>query len=200
MLSFEIIAVVAAALLVGRVAYWAFAQRLRTQRSARSPKPPVPSPEQGGPSPARTTARTGSVLQAGSVGNGLRFRMYMRTELVGFIINEVLLVALTSAGLYYLYSSATALVTVHGAKFLLNDSRTFRDRQSGGRAGRFAKSTILGLAGVALHLGILYLATTDLLIPYAISNLIAIAVTMPLYFVVSFRYVWAKGKTERQPR
>jgi putative flippase GtrA len=193
--SYEIIAAVVA-LILGSTAYRLHAKRRRTQPSADGSKPPGPPPERGNSPPLETTAPTYSVVQEGPEVSGPRFRMYMRTELVGYIINEALLVALTSAGIYYLYSSAITLVTLHVSKFFLNYLGTFNDRQSGRRASRFVKSSILGLAGIALHLGILYLATNDLLIPYAISNLIAIAVTMPLYFVVNFRYVWAKGSTE----
>jgi len=190
--SYEIIAAVVV-LLLGSAAYRLLAKRRRTQPSADGPKRPGPSPERWNSPPPETTTPTDSVSQEGPEVSGPRFRMYMRTELVGYIINEAMLVALTSAGLYYLYSSAITLVTLHVSKFFLNDLGTFKDRQSGRRASRFVKSSILGLAGIALHLGILYLATNDLLIPYAISNLIAIAVTMPLYLVVNFRYIWAKG-------
>jgi len=190
--SYEIIAAVVVVLLVS-AAYRLFAKRRQTRSSASGPKP-VRTPEPGGPPPLQNTTRSDSD-QVGPEVNGPHFRMYMRTELVGYVVNEVLLVALTSAGLYYLYSSAITLVTLHVSKFFLNDLGTFKDTLSGSRVLRFAKSSILGLGGIALHLEILYLATTDLLVHYAISNLVAIAITMPLYFVVNFRYVWAKGKT-----
>jgi putative flippase GtrA len=118
--------------------------------------------------------------------------MYVRTQLVGFILYEALLVALTSAGLYYLYSSVVGLVTVNVVTFFLIDSRIFKNGRSGRSAVRFAKFSLFALVGNVANIGILYLATTGLHIPFSISNLIGIAATVPLSFAISLRYTWAQ--------
>lgn len=121
--------------------------------------------------------------------------MLMRTELIGYVVNEVLFVTLASAGLYYLYASFAASESALVVKFFANDLRTFKDRRSDNMIVRFLKFNLLGLVGIGMNLAILYLATTYLYLPYSIGNLIGIAATIPLYFV-HMRFTWKKTAKE----
>jgi putative flippase GtrA len=122
-------------------------------------------------------------------------KMLLRTELIGYVINEVLLVALTSASIYYLYASIAANEAALIVKFFANDLRTFKDRRSGRLSVRLVKFNLLGLFGVGLNLGILYVAATYLHLPYSTGNLIGMAASIPLYFV-HMKFTWKKTTQE----
>jgi putative flippase GtrA len=122
-------------------------------------------------------------------------KMLMRTELIGYVINEALLVALTSAGLYYIYASIVATQTALVAKFFANDLRTFKDRRSGRTAVRLLKFNMLGLVGTGINLSILYFATVYLHLPYSAGNLIGMAAGLPMYFL-HVRFTWKKAAKE----
>jgi putative flippase GtrA len=123
-------------------------------------------------------------------------KMLMRTELIGYFINEALLVALTSVGFYYLYASLAASETSQLVKFFANDMRTFKDRRSGRMIVRLLKFNLLSSFGIGINLAVLYLAATYLHLPYSSANLLGMASTLPLYFV-HVRFTWKKtGKEE----
>jgi putative flippase GtrA len=171
--SQEILFAVIAFVLAGRVAYLVYG---RWQQRGRPGTSGGPSRE-GGSGPSRD----------------VRFRMYMRLELVAAVLNEALLIILTSAGIYYIYSSAIAMEAASLAKFFGNDSLTFKDRRTGTKTSRLVKSNVLSLVGMAMNLAILYLGTTDLGLSYATSNLIGMAVAIPLSFVLHTNYAWKEA-------
>jgi putative flippase GtrA len=123
--------------------------------------------------------------------DGTISRKLMRTELIGYVINEILLVVLTSVGIYYLYASLVAAETGLVAKFFANDLLTFKDRQSGHRSVRLLKFNLVGLIGIGINLTGLYLATTFLHLPYSDGNLLGMAASIPLYFI-HVRFTWKK--------
>jgi putative flippase GtrA len=168
--SQEILFAVIAALVAGRLAYLGYRRWQQRGRPGTSGS----QPQASGFGPSRD----------------MRFRIYMRWELAAFVINEALLIILTSAGIYYIYSSAVAMEAAYLAKFFAHDSSTFKDRRTGTKTARLVKSNLLSLVGMAANLAILYLGTTDLGLSYATSNLIGMAVTIPLSFALNINYTW----------
>lgn len=123
------------------------------------------------------------------VRNFIKFNI---VGLTGIVVNEGLLILLTSAGIYYLYSSAIAIEASIISNFVMNDSWTFRHRRSGHVAVRFVKFNLLMLLGLVVNLAIVYVGTTDYGIHYAISNLIGIAGALVLRYGLSVKYTWMK--------
>jgi membrane protein DedA with SNARE-associated domain/putative flippase GtrA len=136
---------------------------------------------------------TGNVVQRAlnleHVRNFIKFNI---VGLTGIVVNEGLLIALTSAGIYYLYSSGIAIEASIISNFVMNDSWTFRHRRSGHAGVRFAKFNVLMLLGLVVNLAIVYVGTTDYGIHYAISNLVGIAAAFLLRYGLSVKYTWMK--------
>jgi len=136
---------------------------------------------------------TGNALQRAldleHVRNFIKFNI---VGLTGIVVNEGLLILLTAAGVFYLYSSAVAIEASIISNFVMNDSWTFRHRRSGHVGVRFAKFNVLMLLGLVVNLAIVYVGTTDYEIHYAISNLVGIGAAFLLRYGLSVKYTWMK--------
>ena len=123
------------------------------------------------------------------------FRHFVKFIIVGMtgaVVNEGLLIALQSMGLYLLYASALAIEISILSNFLLNDFWTFRDRRSGHITHRLAKFNTLMLVGLVVNLAIVYEGTTGFGIAAAIANLVGIAAAFLLRYGLSVKYAWMK--------
>jgi putative flippase GtrA len=193
----EIIAIIIGVILIARIAMlWVNKHKQKVQASNV---------------PARDAMANKSVSPTGEsssekLGQNRRFwrlsnrdnqtaKKLMRTELIGYVVNEALLIALTSVGFYYLYASVVASEAGLMVKFLANDFLTFKDRRTGSGIVRLLKFNLIGLVGMGINLTILYLATTYLHLPYSVANLLGIAAGVPLFFL-HFRFTWKKTTKE----
>ncbi|MDA4127920.1 MAG: GtrA family protein [Thaumarchaeota archaeon] len=119
--------------------------------------------------------------------------------LSGVIVNEGVLLLLTLQGIFFLYSSAAAIEISIISNFFLNDFWTFRDRRSGHIVTRFVKFNGFMLIGLGTNLAIIYFATTDFGLHYAISNLIGIAAAFAIRYGLSVKYTWMRDEEVRRP-
>ena len=127
-----------------------------------------------------------------AMGYWRRFIKFNLVGLSGVVVNEGLLVLLTSAGYYYVYASAIAIEASIITNFVMNDFWTFKDRRHGHIAARFAKFNGLMMIGLAVNLVILYVGTAFLGVNYAVSNLVGIGAAFLVRYWLSIRYAWIK--------
>jgi len=126
------------------------------------------------------------------------FRSFIKFNIVGLtgvLVNEGLLVGLQAMGVYLLTASAIAIEASILSNFVLNDFWTFRDRRSGHLAVRLVKFNLLMLLGLAVNLGIIYVATSDFGIAAAVANLGGIAAAFLLRYTLSVRYAWMREES-----
>ena len=137
-----------------------------------------------------------------TLGHWLRFIKFNLVGLSGVLVNEGILLALASQGVYYLYASALGIELSILSNFFLNDFWTFRDRRHGRLAVRMLKFNGLMFVGLAVNLAVLYAGTSLAGIHYAISNLVGIAAAFVVRYWLSVRYTWMKAEersVEPQP-
>jgi dolichol-phosphate mannosyltransferase len=123
------------------------------------------------------------------------FRSFIKFNIVGLtgvFVNEGLLIALQSVGVYLLTASAIAIEASILSNFVLNDFWTFRDRRSGHLVVRLVKFNVLMLAGLVVNLGVIYVATSYFGIAAALANLGGIAAAFLLRYGLSVRYAWMR--------
>jgi dolichol-phosphate mannosyltransferase len=126
------------------------------------------------------------------------FRSFIKFNIVGLtgvLVNEGLLIGLQAMGVYLLTASAIAIEASILSNFVLNDFWTFRDRRSGHLAVRLVKFNLLMLLGLAVNLGIIYVATSDFGIAAAVANLGGIAAAFLLRYALSVRYAWMREES-----
>ena len=140
-----------------------------------------------------TVAETGrESLVSSSKGHFRPFVKFTMVGLTGVGVNEGMLIALQSMGVYLLYASALAIEISILSNFLINDLWTFRDRRSGHVAHRLAKFNALMLIGLVVNLAIVIVGTTNFGIAAAIANLVGIGAAFLLRYALSVRYAWMK--------
>jgi dolichol-phosphate mannosyltransferase len=110
----------------------------------------------------------------------------------GVVVNEGLLIAFQSMGVYLLYASAAAIEVSILSNFALNDLWTFRDRRSGHFAIRLVKFNVLMLAGLVVNLVVLDVGTAYFGIAAAIANLVGIGAAFILRYALSVKYAWMR--------
>jgi dolichol-phosphate mannosyltransferase len=123
------------------------------------------------------------------------FRSFIKFNIVGLtgvVVNEGLLIVLSSLGVYVLTASAIAIETSILSNFFLNDFWTFRDRRSGHIAVRLVKFNLLMFAGLVVNLAIIYAGTTYFGIHPALANLVGIAAAFLLRYQLSVKYAWMR--------
>jgi dolichol-phosphate mannosyltransferase len=123
------------------------------------------------------------------------FRSFIKFNIVGLtgvVVNEGLLIVLSSLGVYVLTASAIAIEASILSNFFLNDFWTFRDRRSGHIAVRLVKFNLLMFAGLVVNLAIIYAGTTYFGIHAALANLFGIAAASLLRYVLSVKYAWMR--------
>jgi dolichol-phosphate mannosyltransferase len=113
----------------------------------------------------------------------------------GVAVNEGLLIAFQSMGVYLLYAGALAIEISILSNFVMNDLWTFRDRRSGHFAPRLVKFNVLMLAGLVVNLGVLDVGTVYFGIHYAIANLLGIALAFFLRYALSVKYAWMRKES-----
>lgn len=131
------------------------------------------------------------------MGSGAKSHLgpFIRFSIVGasgVIVNEGLLIALQSRGVYVLYASAFAIEVSILTNFVLNDLWTFRDRRAGSFASRLIKFNALMLVGLAVNLAVVDVGTVYLGIAAALTNLAGIGVAFLLRYALSVRYAWMR--------
>jgi len=123
------------------------------------------------------------------------FRSFIKFNVVGLtgvFVNEGLLVALQSMGVYLLTASSIAIEVSILSNFVLNDFWTFRDRRSGHLVVRLVKFNLLMLLGLIVNLGVIYVATFYFAIAPALANLGGIAAAFLLRYALSVKYAWMR--------
>jgi len=123
------------------------------------------------------------------------FRSFIKFNIVGLtgvFVNEGLLIALQSSGVYLLTASSIAIEVSILSNFVLNDFWTFRDRRSGHLAVRLVKFNLLMLVGLVVNLAIIYAATSYFGIAAALANLGGIAAAFLLRYALSVKYAWMR--------
>ncbi len=126
----------------------------------------------------------------------LSFIKFDLVGLSGIVVNEGVLVLLVNGGMYLLYASAIAIEVSIISNFVLNDFWTFRDRRHGHIAVRMLKFNGLMLIGLVVNLGILFVGTAYLDLPYTIANLVGIGAAFLLRYWLSIRLTWIKKEEE----
>jgi dolichol-phosphate mannosyltransferase len=124
----------------------------------------------------------------------MRFIKFNIVGLSGIIVNQGLLIFLTSLGLYYLYSGIIAIEISIISNFLLNDLWTFKDRRSGHMLKRLVKFNILMLVGLVINLLILYALTDLASLHYTISNLFGIGIASIARYLMSIKWAWLQPR------
>ena len=126
------------------------------------------------------------------------FRSFIKFNVVGLtgvFVNEGLLIALQSVGVYLLTASSIAIEASILSNFVLNDFWTFRDRRTGHLAVRLVKFNTLMLVGLAVNLLIVYAATSYFGVAAAIANLGGIAAAFLLRYGLSVKYAWMREES-----
>jgi dolichol-phosphate mannosyltransferase len=137
-------------------------------------------------------SETNSVRRKGG-GRGLLTPALAKFLVVGGIgvaVNEGLLIALESLGVYYLTAGGIAIEVSILSNFVLNDLWTFKDRRTGRAIVRLVKFNVLMLAGAVLNLVVLDVGTTYLGMSAGVANLVGIAAAFVLRYVLSIKYAW----------
>ena len=116
---------------------------------------------------------------------------------IGVVVNEGLLVAIQSEGVYFLYAGAISIEVSILSNFVLNDLWTFSDRRTGSIAGRLAKFNALMLAGLVLNLAVLDIGTVYLGMASVLANLVGIIAAFALRYGLSVKYAWMKPEQSR---
>ena len=111
---------------------------------------------------------------------------------IGIVVNEGLLIALQSRGVYLLWASTSAIEISIISNFILNDLWTFRNRRSGHWAVRWAKFNALMLAGLVINAAIVDVGVESFGMAAAIANLIGIAAAFVLRYFLSVKYAWMR--------
>lgn len=125
-------------------------------------------------------------------------RSFLKFSIVGatgVVVNEGLLIAFLSMGIYLLYASAAAIEVSILTNFILNDLWTFRDRRSGHFAVRLVKFNALMLVGLAVNLAVVDVGTFYFGIAAAIANLVGIGAAFILRYVLSVKYAWMRTES-----
>lgn len=123
------------------------------------------------------------------------FRSFIKFNIVGLtgvVVNEGLLIALQSTGVFVLTASAIAIEVSILTNFLLNDFWTFKDRRSGHFSVRLVKFNLLMLLGLVVNLIIVYAGTTYFGVAAALANLVGIAAAFLLRYELSVKYAWMR--------
>ena len=119
---------------------------------------------------------------------------------IGVVVNEGLLIAIKSTGVYFLTAGAVAIEISILSNFVLNDLWTFRDRRSGRADVRLVKFNALMLAGLVLNLAILYAGVDYFGMTPEIANLVGIAAAFFLRYALSVRYAWMRVESIEEGR
>ena len=121
--------------------------------------------------------------------------------LLGIVVNQVALFAFTEAiGIHYLASAvlASQVSTLHN--FLLTEFWVFRDRDVRGNVFiRYLVFNAINAATLFVRIPVLYGLTELLGVYYLVSNLVAIALTFGIRYLIADNWIWA-GRDRRDQR
>jgi dolichol-phosphate mannosyltransferase len=123
------------------------------------------------------------------------FRSFIKFSIVGasgVVVNEGLLIAFQSRGLFVLYASAAAIEISILTNFVMNDLWTFKDRRSGHFAVRLVKFNALMLVGLVVNLAVIDIGTLYFGVAAAITNLVGIGAAFLLRYALSVKYAWMR--------
>jgi len=115
----------------------------------------------------------------------------------GVLVNEGLLLAFQSAGVFLLYASVAAIEVSILTNFVLNDLWTFKDRRSGAFVVRLAKFNALMLVGLVVNAAVVDVGTLYFGVAAAITNLVGIGVAFILRYTLSVKYAWMRTEDIR---
>ena len=126
---------------------------------------------------------------------GSTYGSFVKFMIVGasaVVVNEGLLLAFQSWGLFLLYASAAAIEISILTNFVMNDLWTFKDRRSGHFAVRLAKFNALMLIGLVVNVAVVDVGTLYFGFAAAITNLAGIGAAFLLRYALSVRYAWMR--------
>ncbi len=124
----------------------------------------------------------------------IRFVKFCIVGASGTLVNMGLLWLLTEfAGLPYLVSAAIGIETSIVSNFTFHDFFTFSDRRSTTAMvffRRLLKYNLIGLAGLAINMGVLWVLTELVGLYYLLSNLVGIASTTVSRYILNLWWTW----------
>ncbi len=124
----------------------------------------------------------------------IRFVKFCIVGASGTLVNMSLLWLLTEfAGLPYLVSAAISIETSIVSNFTFHDFFTFSDRRSTTAMvffRRLLKYNLIGLAGLAINMGVLWVLTELVGLYYLLSNLVGIASTTVSRYILNLWWTW----------
>lgn len=122
--------------------------------------------------------------------------------ILGIVVNQVALVFLTEVvGIYYLMSSILASQASTLNNFLLTEFWVFRGREARGQVFvRYLIFNAVNAATLLIRIPVLYLLTDHAGVHYTISNLITIALTFGIRYLIADNWIWAgRDRRAQQP-
>lgn len=123
------------------------------------------------------------------------FVKFMIVGATGVVVNEGLLLAFQSWGIFLLYASAAAIEISILSNFVMNDLWTFKDRRSGHFAVRLAKFNALMLIGLVVNVAVVDVGTLYFGFAAAMTNLVGIGAAFLLRYALSVRYAWMRTES-----
>lgn len=126
----------------------------------------------------------------------LRAGRFLRFALVGGLTVPIgmgaLWIGVEVVGLHYMVANVIAIAVSTAAWFVLHSLWTFRDRETGLRAG--IMGPIIRLCGVGLYTGLLVLFTEAFGLWYMISAGFAMCIQMPVTYLLASRLAWIRER------
>lgn len=117
---------------------------------------------------------------------------FLAVGIITNLLSLLFIAVLTSLfGIFYAYSVLISLEAFTFVSFFIHDKWTFSNVPiSAKRIKRLVKYNIFSLSGFGLNESILIFLTTQVKIPYLISEAIAIVVTFFFNFIISKKITW----------
>ena len=121
--------------------------------------------------------------------------------IIGIAVNQAALYVFTDVlGIYYLWSAVLASQVSTLNNFLLTEYWVFGDRELGGsRLWRYLAFNAINAATLLIRIPVLYVLTDIFGVFYLWSNLVAIAATFGVRYLVADNWIWA-GRDRRDQR
>lgn len=119
----------------------------------------------------------------------------------GLAVNQALLWLLVDGGnLNYLLGAAVASQGSTAFNFAGLEAWVFRGRRSRGRVFRFILFDLINSSSLAVRLPVMFVLTSELQVHYLQSNIIALALTTLIRFLIADELIWARHGRARSKR
>jgi putative flippase GtrA len=119
----------------------------------------------------------------------------------GLAVNQLLLWLLVDGGhLQYLLAAAVASQGSTAFNFAWLEAWVFRGRRSRGRVFRFILFDLINSSSLAVRLPVMFVLTSELHVHYLQSNVVALALTTLIRFLIADELIWARRGRDRSKR